>query len=246
MTRHRELELSDAAYRANPLIREAMAHVAHVPIRNRGTVVGSLCHADAAAEMPMVLLLTGGSVVAEGPSGRRHDSCRGLLPVPHDDVAASQDEVIVEARFPVLPEGAGYCLRRVHPPPRRLCHRRGRCDRRLRHRTAVRHRSAVAACGIARARCGSARRRRCSREAGLIGKDLEAAGEAAKEAVTAPDDMHATTDYRRHVLATLVRRARRDGRIAPEKDGQVKCRAQDRSPAFPRLSRTQGARLADA
>ena len=40
-----------------PLIREVMAHVAHVPIRHRGTVVGSLCHADAAAEMPLVLVL---------------------------------------------------------------------------------------------------------------------------------------------------------------------------------------------
>ena len=71
MTRHRELELSEIAYHANPIIREAMAHVAHVPIRNRGTVVGSLCHADAAAEMPLVLLLTGGSLVAVGPEGRR-------------------------------------------------------------------------------------------------------------------------------------------------------------------------------
>ena len=89
MVRHRELELSEEAYRANPLIREALAHVAHVPIRNRGTVVGSLCHADAAAEMPMVLLLTGGSVIAEGSSGRRQIEAEDFFQLPHDHVAAA-------------------------------------------------------------------------------------------------------------------------------------------------------------
>src|SRR5258707_9029334 len=71
MTRHREFELDDTVRRANPLIAEAMQHVAHVPIRNRGTVVGSLCHADPSAEMPLILVLLGGSVVAHGPAGRR-------------------------------------------------------------------------------------------------------------------------------------------------------------------------------
>ena len=90
MVRHRDLELSEEAHRAHPLIREALAHVAHVPIRNRGTVVGSLCHADAAAEMPMVLLLTGGSVIAEGSVRQAADQGRGLLPLSHDHVARSR------------------------------------------------------------------------------------------------------------------------------------------------------------
>jgi CO/xanthine dehydrogenase FAD-binding subunit len=71
MARHRELELHAGATAANPVLRMALGHVAHIPIRNRGTVVGSLCHADAAAEMPMILVLTGGSVLAAGPAGRR-------------------------------------------------------------------------------------------------------------------------------------------------------------------------------
>ena len=60
MTRHRELELDERVRQANPLLAEAMAHVAHIPIRNRGTVVGSLCHADGAAEVPPVLKVVGG------------------------------------------------------------------------------------------------------------------------------------------------------------------------------------------
>src|SRR5262245_35073374 len=204
MARHRELELSDAAYRAHPIIREAMAHVAHIPIRNRGTVVGSLCHADAAAEMPMVLVLTGGSVVAEGPAGRRTISADDFFQF-HMTTSRQPGELIVEAHFPALPNGAGaafgeftrrhgdYAIAAVGAIVTKAAD--GRATR-----------VALAACGIAARpiRLGAA-------EAVLTGsrlgpQDLAAAGEAAEDAVTAPDDMHATTSYRRRVIATLVRR----------------------------------------
>lgn len=204
MTRHRELELSEAAHKANPLIREAMAHVAHIPIRNRGTVVGSLCHADAAAEMPMVLVLTGGSVVAEGRNGRRTIPAEDFFQF-HMTTAREPGELIVEAHFPVLPEGAGaafdeftrrhgdYAIAAVGAIVGFGPDGRARGVR-------------VATCGI-----GSKPMRLREAEAALEGtsieaKDLAAAGEAAKAAVTAPDDMHATTSYRRRVVATLVRR----------------------------------------
>jgi CO/xanthine dehydrogenase FAD-binding subunit len=137
MTRHREFEQSEVA-RGQPGDPRAMAHVAHVPIRNRGTVVGSLCHADAAAEMPMVLVLTGGSVVAEGRAS--HD--RGLFQL-HMTMAREPGEIIVEAHSPVLPARRSTSS----PPPRRLCHRRDRRYRRLRQRRARGSRS-IAACGI--------------------------------------------------------------------------------------------------
>lgn len=204
MTRHRELELSEAAHKANPLIREAMAHVAHIPIRNRGTVVGSLCHADAAAEMPMVLVLTGGSVVAEGRNGRRTIPAEDFFQF-HMTTAREPGELIVEAHFPVLPEGAGaafdeftrrhgdYAIAAVGAIVGFGPDGRARDVR-------------VATCGI-----GSKPMRLREAETALEGtsieaKDLAAAGEAAKAAVTAPDDMHATTSYRRRVVATLVRR----------------------------------------
>ena len=71
MTRHRELELDAAANRANPAIAEVLANVAHIVVRNRGTVGGSIAHADAAAELPCLLVAAGGSVVARGPGGER-------------------------------------------------------------------------------------------------------------------------------------------------------------------------------
>ena len=204
MTRHRELELSDVAFEANPVIREAMAHVAHIPIRNRGTVVGSLCHADAAAEMPMVLVLTGGSVVAEGPNGRRTIPAEEFFQF-HMTTSRQPGELIVEAHFPVLPAGAGaafdeftrrhgdYAIAAVGAIVGFGANGRAKDVR-------------VATCGI-----GSKPMRLREAEAVLEGgevtaEDLAAAGEAAKAAVTAPDDMHATTSYRRRVVATLVRR----------------------------------------
>ena len=89
------------------MIREAMAHVAHVPIRNRGTVVGSLCHADAAAEMPMILVLTGGSVVARSPAGER------IIPATdyfefHMTTTRRADEMVTEARFRAAKELYGH------------------------------------------------------------------------------------------------------------------------------------------
>lgn len=204
MTRHRELELSDVAFKANPVIRAAMAHVAHIPIRNRGTVVGSLCHADAAAEMPMVLVLTGGSVVAEGPDGRRTIAAEDFFQF-HMTTSREPGELIVEAHFPVLPAGAGAAFDE-------FTRRHG--DYAIAAIGAIvgfgpdgRAKDVrVATCGI-----GSKPMRLREAEAVLEGsevtaQDLAAAGEAAKAAVTAPDDMHATTSYRRRVVATLVRR----------------------------------------
>ncbi|MCB1502658.1 MAG: xanthine dehydrogenase family protein subunit M [Bauldia sp.] len=204
LTTHRELELSGEAHRANPVIREAMAHVAHIPIRNRGTVVGSLCHADAAAEMPMVLVLTGGSVVAEGPQGTRTIGAEDFFQF-HMTTSRESHELVVEARFPVLPAGAGaafdeftrrhgdYAIAAVGAIVR--LGRDGAADK-----------VAVATCGV-----GSRPMRLPAVEARLIGtrlaaEDLAAAGEIAKDAVTAPDDINATTSYRQRVVATLVRR----------------------------------------
>src|SRR6266568_837317 len=95
MTRHRELELNPEARCAHPLIAEAMAHVAHVPIRNRGTVVGSLCHADPSAEMPLILVLLGGSVVAQGPKGTREIAAEDFFQ-SFLTTARRADEIVIE------------------------------------------------------------------------------------------------------------------------------------------------------
>jgi CO/xanthine dehydrogenase FAD-binding subunit len=205
MVRHRSLELDDAAHRANPLIRETMAHVAHVPIRHRGTVVGSLCHADAAAEMPLLLVLTGGSVVARSPSGERVIPASDFFTF-HMTTARQPDEMIVEARFGVLPQGAGHAFEE-------FTRRHG--DYAIAAVGAILTKSSdgsvsdisLAACGIS-----STPKRLSASEAALKGRPLstetlEKAARAAADAVTAEDDMHATAAYRKHLLGVLVKRA---------------------------------------
>ena len=204
MTRHREVELDARIRKANPLLAEALAHVAHIPIRNRGTVVGSLCHADGAAELPLILTLLGGTVSVEGPSGHRTIEADRFFRF-HLTTSRRRDEIAVEARFPVLPDGSGWAFDE-------MTRRHGdyaiagvgavvRLDGRG-HASNVR----LAACGIA-----SRPIRLPEAEKLLIGTnlgeaELRAAGSAAADAVTAPDDMHATGAYRRRVAATLVRR----------------------------------------
>lgn len=106
MVRQRALERDDDAFRVVPLLREALGLVAHAPIRNRGTVCGSIAHADPAAELPTVFRLLDGHVVAASIRGRREISAAELF-VFHFTTALEPDEVIVEAFFPALPEGAG-------------------------------------------------------------------------------------------------------------------------------------------
>jgi len=204
MTRHRELELHADVRRANPLIAETMQHVAHVPIRNRGTVVGSLCHADPSAEMPLLFVLLDGTLVAAGPGGTRQipaaDFFQSFL-----TTARRQDEIIVEARLPVLPAGAGWAFDEV--------------TRRHGDYALVGIGCVLTLDGNGRAQnvrlaaCGISDRpvRLKAAEAALNGSlftaaDLDAAARLSADAVTQADDMNTSMSYRRRVLSGLIRR----------------------------------------
>ncbi len=91
----------------------ALANVAHPTIRNRGTTVGSLVHADAAAEMPVVLRLLGGSIEVES-------AARGRRTIPADELflgplesSVEHDEIATAAFFPALPAGAGVAFEEI-------------------------------------------------------------------------------------------------------------------------------------
>jgi 2-furoyl-CoA dehydrogenase FAD binding subunit len=109
LARHAAVLASEDVRRVQPLVPMALAHVAHATIRNQGTTVGSLVHADAAAEMPAVLALLGGSVEVEGPSGRRTISADALFVGPLESSLA-HDEIAVSAYFPALAPGAGVAF----------------------------------------------------------------------------------------------------------------------------------------
>ena len=112
LARHAEVLASAEAQESQPLLAMALSHVAHPTIRNRGTTVGSIVHADAAAEMPMVLRLLEGSVDVASVRGRRTIPAAELFAGPLESTLA-HDEVAVEAFFPALAPGAGVAFQEI-------------------------------------------------------------------------------------------------------------------------------------
>jgi len=103
-TRQRTVERSDLVARANPLLAAAMPSIAHVQIRNRGSIGGSLAHADPAAELPAVCLACDATLVAQSRLGQREitaaDFFRGMF-----ETALAADEILIAIRYPAWPAG---------------------------------------------------------------------------------------------------------------------------------------------
>jgi CO/xanthine dehydrogenase FAD-binding subunit len=91
----------------HPLLAEALPHVGHAVTRNRGTVCGSIAHADAAAELPLCLVLLGGSVRARSARGEREIAAEDFF-VTHYTTALEPDELVVETRWPLPADGWGF------------------------------------------------------------------------------------------------------------------------------------------
>jgi carbon-monoxide dehydrogenase medium subunit len=102
LARQAAVEDSELVARVCPLLRDAMRLVAHRVIRNRGTVCGSLAHADPASELPAVLLALGGNVVARSARGERVIPSAELF-VGVFETSLAPDELLVEAWFPPSP-----------------------------------------------------------------------------------------------------------------------------------------------
>ena len=106
LARHADVLSSHDVRRVQPLVSLALSQVAHATIRNRGTTVGSIVHADAAAEMPMVLALLAGSVSVASRSGTRTIPAGELYAGPLESTL-HHDEIALGATFPVLGPGEG-------------------------------------------------------------------------------------------------------------------------------------------
>lgn len=100
---------ADARLRAHPVLAAVLPHVGHTVTRNRGTVCGSIAHADAAAELPLALLLCGGSAVVGSARGRREIGAGELFLGPYT-TALAHDELLVETTWPPLTEGEGFAF----------------------------------------------------------------------------------------------------------------------------------------
>jgi len=204
MTRQRTIEFSPVVARRLPLLSEATKWVGHLPIRTRGTIGGSIAHADPSAEYPAVLTALEGEVVARGPKGERVVKAKDLF-LTYLTTSLESDEVLSEIRLPVMPVGAGFALEEF--------------SRRHGDFAIV----AIAAMVVRdAARCKQARlatagagpvpvRLRAAEEIlerdGVTDAAIDAAARRAAELVSPDSDIHASADYRRHLTMVLTRRA---------------------------------------
>jgi carbon-monoxide dehydrogenase medium subunit len=202
LARHAEVEADPDARRVQPLLSQALRMVAHPTIRNRGTTLGSVVHADAAAEMPAVLALLGGTVTAASTAGTREIPADQLFVGPLES-SLRHDEIATEAFFPALRPGQGVACEE-------LSRRHG--DYALCGVVALVDLSA----GTARAGyfsvCDVPTVVDLGPALGEVGSDpveedrLVAAAELALGSLDPADDIHATADYRAQLARTLTRR----------------------------------------
>lgn len=204
LARHAEVERNDAVHSAVPLLRQGLRHVAHPVIRNRGTTVGSLAHADPSGEMTAVLTLLEGSVELARRDGTRTVGAPEFFVGPLES-CVEPGELAVSAYFPRLPERTGTEFVEV-----------------------ARRHGDYAMCGVAAAvtldedlRIVRARAAYLSVSPVPLLLDLteavagaafdtahwDAAGELAAEHIDPEPDIHASADYRRHLARVLTTRA---------------------------------------
>ncbi len=205
MVRWREIEDDERLDTAHPLLKAAVAHIAHYQIRNRGTVGGSLAHADPAAEMPAIAMTCDAEIAVVGKSGARviqaADFFQGAL-----TTALTADEIIVEVRLPAWPAGRRWGFEE-------FARRRGdfaMAAAALFYDQSADGKARNAHVGVA----GVADRplRLPSAEDVLSGRAVDQAtiaeAEAAASAAVDPqDDIHASAAYRRALVGTMVERA---------------------------------------
>jgi len=204
MTRQRRLEFAPLVAAKLPLLREALRWVGHLPTRSRGTIGGSIAHADPSAEIPMVLQALEGEIVARGSQGERRIAAQNLF---HAALTTSLAplEIITEVRLPAMPAQAGYAVEE-------FARRKGDFAIAAVAVTLVRDGERCTKARLATAGVGPIPIRLRDAEAVLEQKGLsedaitEAADKAAAE-VDPVSDLNGSAEYRRHLTGVLTSRA---------------------------------------
>lgn len=208
MVRQAFVERSAGVREHAPLLAAALPHIAHPQIRNRGTVGGSLAHADPAAELPAVARALDATLVAEGPSGRRE--------IPSSEffrsnlvTALAEDEVLVEIRFAAAPARTGAAFEEVG-------RRRGDfalvgAGAQISVEAGVVSDARICLVGVA-----ATPYRAVEAEDLLVGSELhdrlldrllDRAADATRSGIDPTDDLHAPGAYRKHVAGDMLVRA---------------------------------------
>ncbi len=192
LTRHRDVEISDVARAQVPLLAHVAGQVGDPQVRHRGTIGGSLAHGDPASDLPAAVMALDGTMVIDGPRGRREvrasDFFLGFL-----ETALAPDEMLTEIRVRKAP--AGWAFQKF--------------NRRAQDWAIV---------GVAAVVNGDARialvnmgtttvRARGAEDALATGSGIADAAARAADGLEPPSDLHGSAEYRRHLATVLVRRA---------------------------------------
>ncbi|MBK8430433.1 MAG: xanthine dehydrogenase family protein subunit M [Chloroflexi bacterium] len=205
LTRHTQIEHHPLIAQHAPLVHEAMPHVAHPQIRNRGTIGGSLAHADPAAELPVLAVALGGRFLLQSQRGQRwvsaSDFFTGLF-----ETALAEDELLTAVELPIAQPNRGYAFVE-------MARRHG--DYALAGVAAWVELDAQQICRSAQLvylNAGAIPLNAPRAAELLVGQPITAASMAAaahtaQQEIDPVGDIHASADYKRHLAAVLTQRA---------------------------------------
>jgi carbon-monoxide dehydrogenase medium subunit len=205
MTTHWEVESSKLLQAKCPVLSDTAKIIGDPAVRNKGTIGGSLAHADPAADMPATVIALGAELVCQGAKNKRtvkvDEWFQGLMAT-----ALGEDELLVEIRVPALTPGTGSAYMKFAHPASRFAivgaaavitvDKQGTCTK----------------AGIGITGAGTKAVRAKGVEAGLVGKRLdaatiEAAAQKAAEGVDVQADLQGSVEYKSHLCRVFARRA---------------------------------------
>src|SRR6516165_5988537 len=203
LTTHNAVMNAELVRAASPIIPEAYRQVSHHSVRNRGTIGGSLCHNDPAAEMPLVVNLLGALLVARSKNGERVVAAdqffRGNF-----ETALADDELLTEIRVPIPPKGHGWSFQEVSQRKGDFALVAGAAMLTLENGACRNVRLGFRNVGETTFRLKAVE---AQIEGQAAGRQLfSSAASAAMNAVEPPSDLHADADYRRDLVMALTER----------------------------------------
>ena len=204
LTRHFQIETSPLIGKHFPVLCYAVSHVGHLAIRNRGTIGGSLSHADPAAELPMMAVLLDATLRIASASGSRTVAARDFF-LDTMTVDLDSTELLTEIVLPKLPAQTGWGFEEI-------VRRHGDFALAAVAATLTLSGSEIVQARIALTGVGPTPLRAAEAESLLVGRGFDdnlsrRAIEAVREAISPETDLHASADFRRHLAGVLIGRA---------------------------------------
>lgn len=205
LTRHRQLEVSDEARAAHPLLPRAAAEVGHLAIRNRGTIGGSLAHADPAAEWPLIAVTLDAQFVLRSQSKTRTVAARDFFLAPLT-TALDPDEMLCEVCFPIISGRAVWGFQELCRRPGDFALAAVACQLTL-EQNGVCTSAALAVGGAHSTPLFIAAVEKVVQGSRGEEEAIKEAAEAAAAAVEPPSDVHGSAEFRRQMVKVLTVRA---------------------------------------